>query len=88
MSRQAQVAQDELEQRIEIEMRVKDEDRMDGALQIAHEFTQQRGLSCSHLTGDDDEGLFGFDPVMQDSHDLLIEGIDIEEARVWSDTKG
>jgi hypothetical protein len=53
----------ELEQFRETHEGVKDENRVDGVPQVAHEFTQEGSFSCSHLPGNDDEAFLGFDTI-------------------------
>ena len=60
---------------------------MYGALQVVHQFTQQGGFPCSHLSGNDDEALFGLDPIPQISVGFLVNRIGVKEIGIRGDTK-
>ena len=61
---------------------------MDSVLQVAQQFSQQGGLSGSHLPGNYNEAFFGFDPLAQGSVGFLIDRIGVEETRIRGNTKG
>src|SRR2546422_341799 len=86
--REAQVTQYGPEQLVEIDMGVENKDRMDGALRVAHQFTQQGGFSGSHLAGNDYEALSGLDPVAKISVGLLVNPVGVKKTRIRGDAKG
>src|SRR5262245_26607586 len=77
----------ELEQFQETRIGVKDKYRMDGVLQVVQQFTQQSGFSGSHLSGNYNESLFGFDPIAQGSIGLEVDRIGVKVTRIRRNTE-
>src|SRR5438093_4312092 len=58
------------------------EDKLDGCLEVTHNFTQEDRLARPHFPREEHKPLLGFDPINQSSQSFHIDRVAIKESRV------